>query len=236
MFVKSQVDPLGKFSAPAGTQDACAILDADSSSHGHAADPQIRLKQVLGLWYILAITAGLAAVHTVMVLIAYNRKMRQRLTAVARSLTGGGSPAVAPDPASGPGDGSLNTATCPSQGVIDSVQPYGNSVEDCVTTIAIVEGPGSKTHPPTTKAGHQPGHVPVLGTKQRPCPVPRLRHEPAELHLAPSLQSFLLGKGASGSGQQVRTNNSQTGPSGQVTARGVLVLTDADADSEGEHS
>lgn len=235
VFIKSQVDPLRKFDAPAGAQHACAVLDADGSSQGHAGSSQIKLQQVMGLWYILAVTAGLAAVHTFIVLVGYSRKVRQGLTAVARSLKGGGSTAVAPAPAGGSGDGSNpDSAICPSQEVDNSVQLYGNSGEDCVTTITTVEGFDSKAQMPTINAGQQPGHVPVVGTNQRPCPIPQLPHEQAELHMGPTFQSFLSGKGASSRGQQAKTNSTQAGSGQNLSARGVLVLTDADADSEGE--
>lgn len=100
VFVKGESDSLTLSSGTVTmAKRKCPAAEEDSSGASTAADPQITMDQVLGLWYIQGITLAIAIAHTVLVVLAYNRKVRQGLIVITRSLTGGRSlRAVAPEP------------------------------------------------------------------------------------------------------------------------------------------
>lgn len=100
-YVKSasKVNQQGQSSSK--SKAGCTNLYTDSST-SHAPDPQIQLHQVLGLWYILLITFGLATIIVTMQLLIHRRKqVRGWISSVTGSRSG---KVVAEDVTLGTGD------------------------------------------------------------------------------------------------------------------------------------
>lgn len=140
-----------------GTVHTCTNVYTDSTQ-SHAADPQIRLDQVLGLWYIQLITLGVAAFIVVVQIVVWKRK---HLRNWVGGLTGGKSGRVAAEIA----------AQAAAEGEADAAAD-----EDCVAAIALAtygnsEAGNSKPrqaaallnveHPPVQMlpSPHMPGQV-----------------------------------------------------------------------------